>query len=196
MTTETRMSELDAINTMISCIGETPVSSLETSGSVSVAIAKQVLDEISRAVQEMGWHFNSEEAYPMARNVDNEIPVAPNVVRVDPTAKFWKWDAIQRGDRMYSRYYHTYVFTEDLECDVVWVLPWTDIPQAVRHYIAIRASRVFQARVLGSETQYKFSADEEVAALNAARSADSDASDHNMLTDSWSVWQIVDRPED
>uniref|UniRef100_UPI0040473467 hypothetical protein n=1 Tax=Shewanella sp. TaxID=50422 RepID=UPI0040473467 len=52
-------SKLDAVNTMLSSIGEAPVSSL-SSGLIEAEIAETILDTIDREVQSMGWHFNTE----------------------------------------------------------------------------------------------------------------------------------------
>jgi len=49
-------SKLDAVNTMLSSIGEAPVSSL-SSGLIEAEIAETILDTIDREVQSMGWHL-------------------------------------------------------------------------------------------------------------------------------------------
>ena len=49
---------LDAINTGLSALGETPVS-LPDSTSTNVVLAKQVIQEVSRDIQSKGWWFNT-----------------------------------------------------------------------------------------------------------------------------------------
>jgi hypothetical protein len=57
----TPMTELEAINDMLSAIGESPVASLdEASGVADAQIALQLLRRASRWLQKKGWHWNSE----------------------------------------------------------------------------------------------------------------------------------------
>ena len=53
-------TKLEAINTMLSVIGEAPVSSFEANATGDVAIAKNILDEVLQEVQTRGWHWNTE----------------------------------------------------------------------------------------------------------------------------------------
>ena len=59
MTIQTRTTELEAINTILSTIGESPLNTLSGSLPVDGTMAKNVLNEINREVQSMGWHFNT-----------------------------------------------------------------------------------------------------------------------------------------
>lgn len=188
-------SELDAINIMLDCIGESPVSSLEVSGLVDVAKAKALLTETSRAVQKLGWHFNEERNYPLMRDVNGHITLPPNALKVDTTENFDKTqlDVTQRGQQMYNRAKHTYVFDRNLKVDIVFMLPWDSLPEAARHYILIKAARIFQARQLGSDTLHRFSEQEEFDALAALKDAEGDNADYNMFSDSWSVANILYR---
>ena len=52
-------TKLDAVNTMLSAIGEAPVNSL-SSGLIEAEIAETILDTVNTEVQSMGWHFNTE----------------------------------------------------------------------------------------------------------------------------------------
>ena len=56
-------TKLDAVNTILSNIGQSPVVNL-TSGNPIVEMAELTLDEISRTVQSDGWVFNTEYGYP------------------------------------------------------------------------------------------------------------------------------------
>lgn len=186
-------TELEAVNTMLDCINESPVSTLEVSGLVDVAKAKATLAEISRAVQEIGWHFNSETDYPLVRQADGKIVLPGNVLRLDTTADFSDYDITQRGASLYWKDERTYVFDKDIEVSIVFYLPWAELPEAARRYITVRASRIFQSRQLGSDTKHKFSEQEEFEARAALKTADINNSDNNMLSGSWSVASILDR---
>lgn len=186
-------TELAAINTMLTTIGESPVSSLEVSGLTDVAIAKQVLTEVSRVVQSKGWHFNTEEDYPLSPTTEGYLIPPVNTIRVDTTKGYGYRDVIQRGDKMYDRADRTYVFDETLEFDLIIFLPFDQLPESARHYITVRAARVFQRRVLGSDAVEAFTQDEEIMALASLMEAEGDTADANVLTGSYSVASILER---
>ena len=52
-------TELDAINLILSSIGEAPVNSLTESESIDVDNARSLLDTVSRNIQRQGWQFNT-----------------------------------------------------------------------------------------------------------------------------------------
>lgn len=191
-TTTALTTELEAINTMLDAIGESPVSSLEVSGLVDVAKAKATLNEISREVQDRGWTFNSESQYPLTPSSSGFINLPPNFLKVDSSATE-SLNVVQRGVKLYDKANHTYIFANSLKADVVLLLPWDELPQVARHYIMIKASRVFQTRQLGSDSQHKFSDNQEFEAFALMNEAESAAGDYNMLSGSYSVSQILER---
>lgn len=193
-TATTPTSELDAINLMLSVIGESPISTLSSITVVDAVLARQILSEVSRAVQSTGWHFNIEKAYPLLPSLpSHEISVPLNCIRVDTVYPDQDVDAVHRGTRMYDRRNHTYAFTKSLKVDMVVALPFEELPESARYYIAVRAARVFQARTVGSDALYQFTAQEEKDARVAFKKAEGSTADHNMLTDSWSVAQTLQR---
>ena len=64
MTTQiTPTTELQAVNTMLSTIGEAPVNSITGTTTVDVSVAKNILDETSMSIQSQGWNFNTNYEY-------------------------------------------------------------------------------------------------------------------------------------
>lgn len=186
-------SELKAINIMLDAIGEAPVESVELTGLVYLEKAIALLDEVNREVQSGQWHFNAEYEYPLTRNVDNQIEVPANCLRIDTSKVQQDVDVVQRGAFLYDRKNRVYTFTQDLKVDLVLLLPFCNLPEAARYYIAIRAARKFQARNLTSEALHKFSEMEEFAALAILQDQEGDTADHNILSGSYSVANILER---
>lgn len=187
------LSELEAVNLMLSTIGEAPVSSLEVSGDLNVAEARQMLYNVSREVQTVGWYFNTDENYSLVRNSSGEIPFPSNVLTLDLSdnnTDLWNLDVTQRGSRLYNRKGNTYAFTQDLTVDLTWFLPWDDLPQAARQYIAIVAARCFQRRFLGDDVAEKVTAAEETMAKAQLEDFDAGTRDYN-LADSYDTFMIV-----
>lgn len=188
-------TELEAVNIMLGTIGESPVSSLSNEESmVDVAMARQTLRETARLVQTSGWHFNSEVNWPMVPSADtSEIFIPANCIQLDASGSSTGCDVVARGTRLYDREKRSYKFTGTLTVDMVILLPFDDMPEACRYYVAVRAARVFQQRMVGSDSLATFSERDELRALAAFKKMDANNADYNILSGSWSVARILRR---
>lgn len=193
-TATTPTTELDAVNLMLSVVGESPLSSLSGTTVVYAEIAQQVLSEVSRTVQSKGYHFNTEIDFPLLPDTETKfINVPLNCLRVDTSGYDQDTDVVHRGTRLYNRLKHTFQFEKQLLVEMVVLLPFEEVPESARHYIAVRAARVFQARTVGSDALYQFSAQDERDALVSFKNAEGNTADHNILTGSYSVAKILQR---
>lgn len=185
-TTTALTSELEAVNIVLQAAGEAPVASLSLTGLLPLANARAVLDETSRLVQSAGWAFNTEDDYTLYRNGDGEIPVPPSALKFDANDDYRPaCDPVVRGTKLYDKAAHTSVFTQDIKGTLVSLLEWNDLPQPIRHYIAIKAARSFQGRDLGSDSINRFTERDEAEALLACGQYEADVGDANMLTDNY-----------
>jgi len=187
MTIQTRTTELEAVNTMLSTIGEAPLSSLSGVLPVDGTIAKNVLDEICREVQSQGWHYNTHYKATLSRDNTNKIPVANNVLRVelDPY-KYSKasYDIVQRNNYLYNLAENTDTFDRDFEdVTIVYLLNFPDITEQCKRYITIRSARVFHDRTLGATTLHKFSKEDELRALAVAKQSEASTGDYTIFDD-------------
>lgn len=191
----TPTSELEAINTILSVIGESPISSLSDISSVADAVtAQSILSEVSRQVQTKGWHFNTEKDFELSPDTfSKEIVIPSNAIRVDPMGDDREVDAVQRGNKLYDRVNHTFQFTKSIKCDLVILLPFDQMPQAARHYITIKAARIFQSRTVGSEALYQFTAIDEKDALLDLKRNEGITGDYNILTSNPTVFRSLIR---
>lgn len=174
------LSELEAVNLMLSTISEAPVSTLNVTGDLNVSVARQMLYDASREIQTKGWYFNTEIEYPLVRTVDGYINVPSNTLSLDLSSDYDYLDVTQRGTKLYDRTNHTNVFTLDLKADLVLFLDWDSLPQAARQYIAILSARRFQSRMLGDDSTDRVTQEEETQARAQLEDADARARDYNM----------------
>ena len=195
MQTLSPTSELEAVNIMLATIGESPVNSLSAEESmVDVSLARQILRECATQVLEEGWQFNTEINWRLSPTSDTgELLIPANCIQIDTSGPSKNIDVAQRGNRLYDRVNHTYVFTAPVMVDMVILLDFAEVPQAARHYITIRAARVFQQRMVGSDTLGAFTEKDELRARAALRKLDANNADYNILTGSWSVARILRR---
>lgn len=178
----TPTTELEAVNLMLVSIGEQPVNTLEQPGVSEVSIARDILHQVSRQVQAIGLRCNSESNYRLPVDVDGYIILPSNTLSVDASDP--TMDVVQRGNKLYDRKNHTYKFAQGVEVDIVFFLPFEELPQVVRDYIAIRAARVFQAKTVGSEALHAFTAEDEQKAYLALVAAEIDSGDYNIFNNS------------
>src|SRR5210317_1467619 len=110
-------TQLEAVNTMLSMIGEAPVNSLTGTLPLDATIANNTLTEINREVQAAGWHFNTEYKVTLSLDNNNKLPVATNIMRIDldPTRySRTQYDVVKRGNFLYEKNEHTFTFDEAL----------------------------------------------------------------------------------
>lgn len=195
ITATTPTSELDAINTMLEAIGESPVveADLTSTTLVYVVVAKRILTQVNREVQSTGWHFNTETEYPLTRNVDDQIILPANCLRIDTSKIQNDINVTARGAYLYDIKNRVYTFEQDLKADLTLLLPFCNLPEAARFYISVRAARRFHDRVLTSEHIHMYTQQDEMAALAILQDAEGDTADYNMLSDSYSVSNILER---
>jgi len=184
-------SKLDAVNTMLSAIGEAPVSSL-SSGLIEAEVAETILNTVDREVQSMGWHFNTDLNKSFAQTPAGEILLPADILRADATLKANSPNLVQRGLKMYDRTNHTFIVGTDVALDVVVQLDFDDLPEVAKRYVVLRATRVFQDRVVGSDTLHGFQKEDENMALMELKDFDKAADDHNIF-DNYDTFSIIDR---
>ena len=184
-------TKLDAVNTMLSAIGEAPVNSL-SSGLVEAEIAETILNTVDREVQSNGWHFNIEYKKSFAQDTNGEIPLGADILRADATLDANSKNLVQRGLRMYDRKNHTFTINSSVNLDVVVQLNFSDLPEVAKRYITLRSTRIFQDRVVGSNTLHDFQERDEQMALMELKEFDQ-ASDDNNIFDNYDVFKVIDR---
>ena len=194
MTTPT--TKLEAVNSMLSTIGEAPVNSLQ-SGLVDAETAETILNEVSRSVQAHGWNFNSEPDYPVAADTSGNVILPTEILRADLAQSETKYrsskeEYVQRGSKMYDKVKHSFNIGKTLKLDVVVLLDFEDCPEVARRYIAVKAARIFQERVVGSDSLSAMNRNDEQEALFALREMEGDNGDYNIFDD-YSTASVLDR---
>jgi len=174
-----KLNRLSAVNIILSNIGMAPVTQVDNDNPM-VAMASNLIDEVSRSVQTEGWVFNTERGYPFVPNGDNEIVVPENVLELDSNDR-QKDNLIIRMGKLYNKVTHSYEFTETEELDVLWLFDFDYLPEAFKNYIAIRAANLFAGRAVGSAEQVKFGEREEATARAAMLDYETSQGDYNML---------------
>ena len=172
-----KTTELDAVNEMLGTIGLTPVNSLSIP-IADVSIATNILHTTSRKVQKRGWYFNTDEDYSLPIDVNNEIVIPTNALSVDPSDRYL--NVTVRAGKLYDKDDHTYTFDESIDCDIVWFLPFEELPESAREYIYTKAARQFQKQT-ASEIVLEISIEDERMAYNDFIDAELEREDLNYF---------------
>jgi hypothetical protein len=191
--TTTQTTRLQAVNQILSAVGEAPINTLEGALPRDAYMAINALDEVCVEVQSEAWDFNSETCVAFAPDGTGQIPLPESVVRIDaPPSRYPNHKYVRRGDRVYDKIDKTLVFTEPLELDVVYLLEWDDIPLAARRLIVARAARIFQDRTLGSANLRQSLLQSELLAKVALVEYDADTTNASIFT-GWGVGRVLNR---
>ena len=188
-------TKLEAVNIMISVIGESPVNTLSgTSVPVTVTQAVHALEETSKAIQSEGWHFNTEYDYPLVPDsVTSRITLPANILKVDLDPELnTDTDPVKRGTKLYYRKNHRDTWTKDLKAIITFELEFEELPEQFRHYIAVKSARIFATRFLGSREIEGFALRDEIEAKARAIESDSENADRTIF-DNYSVLRVIDR---
>ena len=187
--------KLEAVNTMLTSIGEQPIQNMnDLAGLSDASIAEQILDNVSRAIQSRGWIFNTDLDVQMPVDQYGEIKLSPDILRVDTTSRVRDGDTdiVERGRKLYDRQKQTFVFTTKVTVNQIKLLIFEDLPEPARRYISIRASRIFHDRVVGSGELHRFYQEDEMNAWQALLEYEGDVADYNIF-DNYDVFRVVDR---
>ena len=162
-----RTTLLEAVNVLLSVIGEQPVTTLENAQIVEALMAETTLLEFHKEGQTRGWSWNSEQGYEFSKGVNSQITVPTSVVSWVTDAYEWAGRFQLRGQQVYDLENHTFTLKDDitsLRADVVWLLPWNDCPETFNRWVTVRAARVFSGRVLGNTNTFRYTEVDEQSA--------------------------------
>lgn len=142
------MSILDAVNVMLRYIGELPVPTGVNIDDLSpdheARRAKEILLETSTELQYDGLWFNKEE-WDFVPDNNGNIAIPFNVLSIEGTSQ----NVIQKDNQLYDLDNKTYIFDTTVTCNVVWDIPFDDLPQVMSSFVLYTASQKFQIYLQG-----------------------------------------------
>tara|TARA_R110002012_G_scaffold3011_4_gene14216 strand:+ start:96 stop:701 length:606 start_codon:yes stop_codon:yes gene_type:complete len=177
----TPMTELEAVNILLSAIGEAAVSSLETATTVEVTQAKKLLSNVNRAAQQKGWHFNTEWDVVLTRDSDNRIPLSQSILSVYQPGQLMTLRGISGDMYAYDLDNNTFTWTKNLNNAVtITLLDFVDTPNTFRQYVTTRAARIFQEEIIGQVSAETVNRQEEAEAYADLLDDDAERSGLNV----------------
>lgn len=180
---------MEAVNVLLTNIGEQPVDSLNDQQVLDARIATDTLLEFHKEGQLRGWSWNTEQAYPFRKDATTkEIVVPGNVTRFAPDPYYQGRRFMLRGQKVYDTWIRNTVLEDDVDevlADVIWVLDWDQSPETFNRWTTIRAARVFSDRVLTNDALFKYTAKDEEDAKAELDRVEHETLQSNILTDGY-----------
>lgn len=154
----TALTELDAVNTIIGTIGEAPIDSLEDMTDVDAINAYRILQTIDRQEQARGWSFNMIPSYTLTPEVyTKKIPWNDNILYLKDNHGH---KLVRSGNYVLDLNRNSNIFETPIEVEIVLLMPFETLPEAMRSYIVAKASFNFQARYFGDDSLAKITQSE------------------------------------
>jgi hypothetical protein len=176
-------TELDAVNQILSSVGQAPVTTLDLQNP-EVAIVLTTLREVNKQVQAEGWNYNVERGYEFTPDsTTKHIAYPTNVLQLD-TSKFKHrddFDPVRRDGKFYDRLKHTYQWDKPIEADVTWLFEFEDVPPAIQLYITARAARLAANKMVGDTTLFQLLQEQELQTRAAALEYDCNQADYSIF---------------
>lgn len=157
------MTKLEAINRILISMGELPVEELDES-LTEVALASTHIDMASREVQLDSWYFNTEWAVLIPDN-KGHILIPFDVVRVIDLPPHIS----VIHNKLYDNISQSFIFKRDIQCRIIKVLDFEDIPATFALWITLRAAKKYQNNTLTSPSLAENLQREETEAMLSAK---------------------------
>lgn len=149
----TALTELDAVNSIIGTIGESPIDSLENLTDVDSINALRILRAISRQEQARGWSFNKFPHYTL--NPDTMT----NKIKWDTSYLYIKDNCgrklVKQDDYVKDLGTNTMKFDKALDAQMVLYVDFEQLPEQFRNYVLAKACYVFQNSYFGDDSLTK-----------------------------------------
>ena len=207
-------TELEAVNTILSVIGQAAITQAEldspTGDDTTQAIAF-VRDNL-REVLSWGWQFNTEWQFRIAVSSD-QFAVPNNLLKFEVSKRSDQQghrpeknidgtvprtnllDIVVQGGFFYDRLRNSNTFTGDfvrlqIFIDITRTVNFVDMPETARRYVTMRTARQFAKRMLGDQEIVGFTADDELVAFRVLKKDQGEVKRHSLF-DSHSVRRVL-----
>jgi hypothetical protein len=175
------LTKLQAINEILTSVGETPALTLVT-GAADTTAAETVLDAETRKVLAKGWHFNTDEDFEIVPDVNGRLAVPADALSIDNTEETRsKYDLVERSGFLYDKTTHSNVIGAAVKCRIVRDVAFADIPFHIQRVIVAQATRKYQQSYIGSAALDTAATNELVQAVGASEDTEADSDDYNIL---------------
>ena len=148
------LTRLDAVNSLLSAIGEMPVSTLDDALSADAVLASRAIRDATVDVLLEGFYFNTDEDVELTPNAYGEILLSDDIIAVDADPRRNGFaDIVMRGRKLYDKKSNTSIFERPVFVTLTRSYDFDDLPAPVRQYVIGLAKVRFVTSVFGDAPQ-------------------------------------------
>ena len=176
-------TELDAVNQILSSVGQAPVTTLDLQNP-EVAIVLTTLREVNKQVQAEGWNFNVERGVTLQPDpVTKEILYPTDALQMDTNTATHQdtYQPVRRNGKLWDKLNQTYQWNEDIKADITKLYEFEDVPPAIQLYITARAARLASNKMVGDTTLFQLLQEQEIQTRAAALEYDCNQADYSIF---------------
>ena len=191
-------TELSAVNSILGSIGQAPVTTLgavttdvtssgqeivNTYANPQIAIIHNLLMEVTKDVQNEGWHFNKQDNKKVSPDGNGNFLIPNNYLRYDVHGGLYdrNLDVVRKNGKLWDNVKDSDVFTGDLYFDITYLLDFNDVPPAIQRYIIARASVRAATQLVSNPDLVKLLQLEEAQTRSTALEYDCEQGDHTFF---------------
>ena len=191
-------TELSAVNSILGSIGQAPVTTLgavttdvtssgqeivNTYANPQIAIIHNLLMEVTKDVQNEGWHFNKQDNKKVSPDGNGNFLIPNNYLRYDVHGGLYdrNLDVVRKNGKLWDNVKDSDVFTGDLYFDITYLLDFNDVPPAIQRYIISRASVRAATQLVSNSDLVKLLKLEENQTKASALEYDCEQGDHTFF---------------
>ena len=191
-------TELSAVNSILGSIGQSPVTTLgtvttdstpqgqeivNTYANPEIAMIHGLLMEVSKDVQNEGWHFNKQDNKKVSPDSNGNFSIPNNYLRYDVHEGLYdrNLDVVRRNGKLFDNVKDTYVFTSDLYFDITYLFDFNDLPPAIQRYIIARTSVRAATQLVSNPDLVKLLQLQEAQTRATALEYDCEQGDHTFF---------------
>ena len=178
-------TELSAVNSILGSIGQSPVTNITGNAlqNPEIAFVVNLLGEVNKDVQTIGWTFNSEYKVKKTPDAQGNYVVPTNAIVYDfhDDQADRGTNVVKRDGKLFDTINQTDVFTGEYYFDIVTLYPFTDEPPAIQRYIIARASMRAATQLVSNGDLVKLLQVEEQQARANAMEYETEQGAHNFM---------------
>ena len=183
-------TELSAVNSILGSIGQAPITSLNHNppdpdplANPEISFVKNLLDEVSKDVQTIGWTFNSEYKVKKSPDAQGNYVVPSNAILYDISNGQIdrSTNVVKRDGKLFDTINQTDVFSGEYYFDIVTLYPFQDVPPAIQRYIIARAAVRAATQLVSNADLVKLLKLEEEQAKANALNYETEQGDYNFM---------------
>ena len=196
-------TELSAVNSILGSIGQAPVTTLgavttdstpqgqeivNTYANPQIAIIHNLLMEVTKDVQNEGWHFNKQDNKKVSPDSNGNFVIPNNYLRYDVHDGLYdkNIDVVRKNGKLFDNIADAngqdgYVFSGDLYFDITYLLDFNDVPPAIQRYIIARASVRAATQLVSNPELVQLLRFEEAQTRASALEYDCEQGDHTFF---------------